>query len=96
MDILFIILSFLIGSAIGGFILFFKSKAEKAALESRLEITMEESNRNQAIIAEIQQKNQDLGNDLAGADRDIAHLQEKLQTERENLFEMQKTMQLQF
>jgi DNA recombination protein RmuC len=96
MDLLFIILSFLIGSAFGGFILFFKSKAEKAALESRLEITMEESNRNQAIIAEIQQKNQDLGNDLAGADRDIAHLQEKLQTERENLFEMQKTMQLQF
>ena len=96
MDILFIIFSFLIGSAFGGFILFFKSKAEKAALESRLEITMEESNRNQAIIAEIQQKNQDLGNDLAGADRDIAHLQEKLQTERENLFEMQKTMQLQF
>ena len=96
MDLLYIILSFLVGSAIGGFIWFFKSKAEKAALASRLEITKEENNRNQLLIAELQQKNQDLGNDLAGAERDIIHLQEKLQTERENLLEMQKTMQLQF
>lgn len=96
MSLTFIILSFVAGLFIGAVMLFLKSKAEKAALESKLEITLEENKRTQLAISDLQKKNQDLSNDLAGADRDIAHLQEKLQLERENQLEAQKTMQLQF
>lgn len=96
MSLTFIIISFVAGLFIGAVMLFLKSKAEKAALESKLEITLEENKRTQLAISDLQKKNQDLSNDLAGADRDIAHLQEKLQLERENQLEAQKTMQLQF
>lgn len=96
MSLTFIILSFVAGLFIGAVMLFLKSKAEKAALESKLEITLEENKRTQLAISDLQKKNQDLSNDLAGADRDIVHLQEKLQLERENQLEAQKTMQLQF
>lgn len=96
MSILSIIISAILGLAIGATFMYLKAKADVAKITGKIELLEKDNSLLYKKIEVEQARSGELNNLLAGAERDIDHLHEKLKLQQEGLDESHEKMKLQF